>query len=162
MDKKHSRRDCCTCEAIDEMPDQFRVYNCKSRSQIKLWIISALDKQIQFGVSQGSMLKTILWPIMFYFYKLLFGWRVVSLALISHLPIISNHKPIAVQCNLWECNPSINLNNRKLYHSYPWYNFHNYTMVLLFRNSKEKNVKTWPRPPEFFDRNNKVSVGPLS
>ena len=30
---------------------------------------------------------SIPWPIMVYFYKLLFWWRVVSLALIPHLPI---------------------------------------------------------------------------
>ena len=40
-----------------------------------------------FGVSQGFMLKAEHWPIMVYFYKLLFGWRVVSLALTPHLPI---------------------------------------------------------------------------
>ena len=35
-----------------------------------------------FGVSRGFVLKTVPWPIMFYFYKLWLGWRVVSLALI--------------------------------------------------------------------------------
>ena len=40
-----------------------------------------------FGMSQDSVLKPLPWPIMVYFYKLLFGWRVVSLALIPHLPI---------------------------------------------------------------------------
>ena len=40
-----------------------------------------------FRVSQGSVLKAVPWPIMVYFYKLLLGWRVVSLALIPHLPI---------------------------------------------------------------------------
>ena len=38
-----------------------------------------------FGVSQGFMLKAIPWPIMVFFYILLFGWRVVSLALIPHV-----------------------------------------------------------------------------
>ena len=33
------------------------------------------------------MLKAVPWPIMVYFYKLLLGWRVVSLELIPHLPI---------------------------------------------------------------------------
>ena len=40
-----------------------------------------------FGVSQGSVLKAVHWHIMVYFDKLLFGWRVVSLALTPHLPI---------------------------------------------------------------------------
>ena len=41
-----------------------------------------------FGVSQGSVLKTVFWPKIVYFYKLLLGWeRVDSLALIPHLPI---------------------------------------------------------------------------
>ena len=40
-----------------------------------------------FGVSQGTVLKTVLWPIMVYFYKLLLGWRVFSFALIPHLVI---------------------------------------------------------------------------
>ena len=35
-----------------------------------------------FGVSQGSVLKAVHGPIMVYFYKLLFGRRVVSLAII--------------------------------------------------------------------------------
>ena len=49
-----------------------------------------------FGVSQGSVLKAVPWPMMIYFYILLFGWRVVSLALIPHLPIsISFWKQIA-------------------------------------------------------------------
>ena len=44
-----------------------------------------------FGVSQGSVLKAVPWPIIVYFCKLLFGWRVVWLALITHLyiPIVS-------------------------------------------------------------------------
>ena len=40
-----------------------------------------------FSVSQGSVLKTVLWPIMVYFYKLWLGWRGISLALIPHLLI---------------------------------------------------------------------------
>ena len=39
-----------------------------------------------FGVSQSSVLKAVPWSIMVYFYKLLIGWRVVSFALIPHLP----------------------------------------------------------------------------
>ena len=42
---------------------------------------------VLIDVSQGSVLKAVPWPIMVYFYKLLLGWRVVSLALIPHLPI---------------------------------------------------------------------------
>ena len=34
-----------------------------------------------FDVSQGSLLKTVLWPIMVYFYKLRLEWRVVLFAL---------------------------------------------------------------------------------
>ena len=36
------------------------------------------------------MLKGVPWPIIVYFYKLLLGWRVVSLALIPHFPISIN------------------------------------------------------------------------
>ena len=44
-----------------------------------------------FGVSQGSVLKTVVLPIMVYFKKILsIGLRVVSLALIPHL-LISIH-----------------------------------------------------------------------
>ena len=45
-----------------------------------------------FGVSQGSVLKAVHWPIMVYFYKFLIGWRVVSLALTPHLSI-STYRP---------------------------------------------------------------------
>ena len=34
-----------------------------------------------------SASEAVPWPIMFYFYKLLLGWRVVSFAVIPHLPI---------------------------------------------------------------------------
>ena len=40
-----------------------------------------------FGVSLSSVLKTLPWPIMIYFYNLWRGWSVVSLSLIPHLPI---------------------------------------------------------------------------
>ena len=40
-----------------------------------------------FCMSQGSLWKTILWPIMVFYYKLLLRWRVVSLTLIPHLLI---------------------------------------------------------------------------
>ena len=49
-----------------------------------LVIFGALHSLV-FGVSQGSVLKTELWPIMVYFYKLWLGWRVVSLAHIPYL-----------------------------------------------------------------------------
>ena len=42
---------------------------------------------ILFGLSKGFVLKTVLWPIMIYYYKLWLGCRVVSLALIPHLLI---------------------------------------------------------------------------
>ena len=37
-----------------------------------------------FGMSQGSVLKTVLWPIMVHLYKLGLKWKVVSLTLIPH------------------------------------------------------------------------------
>ena len=40
-----------------------------------------------FGVSHVSVLKTVLWPIMVNLNKVWLGWRVISLALISHLLI---------------------------------------------------------------------------
>ena len=44
------------------------------------------------NVSQDSALKTVLWHIMVYFYKLCLEWRVVSLALIPNLLIFINYK----------------------------------------------------------------------
>ena len=39
-------------------------------------------------------------PIIVYFYKLLFGWRVVSLALMPHLPILTSIKATAISMSL--------------------------------------------------------------
>ena len=47
-----------------------------------------------FSVSQSSVLKAVPWPIMIYFYKVLLAWRVVSLALLPHLPI---------SMYIWQC-----------------------------------------------------------
>ena len=44
-----------------------------------------------FGVNLDSLLKTVPWPIMVYFYKLWLGWRVASLELIPHLLSISTY-----------------------------------------------------------------------
>ena len=52
----------------------------------RLVIIRALYSLL-FGVNRASVLEAEHWPIMVYFYKLLFEWRVVSLVLIPHLPI---------------------------------------------------------------------------
>ena len=77
---------------------------------------------------QGSVLKAGPWPLMVYFYKLLLGWRVVSLALIPHLPISRDTHMIFMdvilvnvnlyvslhrytydihRCNTWDCKPSL-------------------------------------------------------
>ena len=45
------------------------------------WFYTSNFYRLLFGISQGSVLKTILWPLMVHFYKLWLGWRVVSLAL---------------------------------------------------------------------------------
>ena len=51
-----------------------------------------------FGVSQGSVLKTVPWIIMVYFYTLWLEWRVVSLALIPHLPVFLMYFDLWIHC----------------------------------------------------------------
>ena len=65
----------------------YRLNRCFSRLNGFTLVIFWALLSLLIGVSKSSVLKTVLWPIMVYFYKLLLGWRVVSLALIPHLPI---------------------------------------------------------------------------
>ena len=59
-----------------------------------------------FGVSQSSVLKTVLWTIMVYFYKLWLGWGVFSLALIPHLFISIECKWLQISITV-DCRPTV-------------------------------------------------------
>ena len=61
-----------------------------------------------FGVSQGSVVKAVPWPLMVYFNEWLLEWRVVSFALMPHLPI-------SMITRFWSAENKNNLHNNKLH-----------------------------------------------